>query len=262
MEMAFVDKWHHKLVWKVKTNWIDSWKWPFAILTEVTEDVVGHLTRYGRVGGCRCHVLPQLRRLVCLPLGLEDVISFSDFSAFTLAKYLSLMFSDTETLMSSLVGVATRSPGHQVTRPPPESKTSGSPSLLVSLLTTFDPSQLCMRWSCRTWRTLSWAFRLQGSLQSSWWRRCRHRSSWGRGHAGSTWSWCWCSTWWTSASWTVINSCRTFSWYSSPMCSAQTVLRAFMPRESRCNQQCQLRSLEESRWWWLPREPPSCCSRS
>ena len=65
----------------------------FAILTEVTGDVVGHLTRYGRVGGCRCHVLPQLRRLVCLPLGLEDVISFSDFSAFTLAKYLSLMFS-------------------------------------------------------------------------------------------------------------------------------------------------------------------------
>ena len=112
--MAFVDKWHHKLVWKVKTNLIDSWKWPFAILTEVTEDVVGHLTRYGRVGGCRCHVLPQLRRLVCLPLGLEDVISFSDFSAFTLAKYLSLMFSDTETLMSSLVGVATRSPGHHV----------------------------------------------------------------------------------------------------------------------------------------------------
>ena len=86
----------------------------FAILTEVTGDVVGHLTRYGRVGGCRCHVLPQLRRLVCLPLGLEDVISFSDFSAFTLAKYLSLMFSDTETLMSSLVGVATRSPGHHV----------------------------------------------------------------------------------------------------------------------------------------------------
>ena len=86
----------------------------FAILTEVTGDVVGHLTRYGRVGGCRCHVLPQLRRLVCLPLGLEDVISFSDFSAFTLAKYLSLMFSDTENLMSSLVGVATRSPGHHV----------------------------------------------------------------------------------------------------------------------------------------------------
>ena len=48
----------------------------FAILTEVTGDVVGHLTRYGRVGGCRCHVLPQLRRLVCLPLGLEDVILF------------------------------------------------------------------------------------------------------------------------------------------------------------------------------------------
>ena len=86
----------------------------FAILTEVTGDVVGHLTRYGRVGGCRCHVLPQLRRLVCLPLGLEDVISFSDFSAFTLAKYLSLMFSDTENLMSSLVEVATRSPGHHV----------------------------------------------------------------------------------------------------------------------------------------------------
>ena len=86
----------------------------FAILTEVTGDVVGHLTRYGRVGGCRCHVLPQLRRLVCLPLGLEDVISVSDFSAFTLAKYLSLMFSDTENLMSSLVGVATRLPGHHV----------------------------------------------------------------------------------------------------------------------------------------------------
>ena len=91
-----------------KLNWL--MEMAFAILTEVTGDVVGHLTRYGRVGGCRCHVLPQLRRLVCLPLGLEDVISFSDFSAFTLAKYLSLMFSDTETLMSSLVGVATRSP--------------------------------------------------------------------------------------------------------------------------------------------------------
>ena len=112
--MAFVDKWHHKLVWKVKTNWIDSWKWSFAILTEVMGDVVGHLTRYGRVGGCRCHVLPQLRRLVCLPLGLEDVISFSDFSAFTRAEYLSLMFSDTENLMSSLVEVATRSPDHHV----------------------------------------------------------------------------------------------------------------------------------------------------